>query len=93
MFNNIKDFLKRNSIWILGGVGAFALLQPGMSEIRSVLFLVLIEFLALALAGIAVFVYTKIDFTKDLSGRILGQIFLGVHFLIGLSVIGVYYVM
>ena len=88
----IKDFLLRNALWFIGGILALALLQPGLSEIRSILFLVLIEFLALALAGIAVFAYTKVDFTKEISKSALGQIFLGVHFLVGLSIIGVYYV-
>ncbi|OGU58943.1 MAG: hypothetical protein A2X64_02855 [Ignavibacteria bacterium GWF2_33_9] len=93
MFGKIKDYLIRNSIWLLGGIGAMALLHPGISEVKSLVFIVLIEFIALALAGIAVFVYTKVDFTKDLTSRILGQIFLGVHFLVGLSIVGVYYVM
>jgi arginine exporter protein ArgO len=92
MLENIKSFLLRNGLWVSLGIIAFAILNPGMTEIRTLLFLILIEILALGLASLSTFIYTKLDFIKEQSVQTLGLIFLGVHFLIGLSVIGIYYV-
>ncbi len=96
MLENIKSFLLRNGLWVSLGIIAFAILNPGMTEIRTLLFLILIEILALGLASLSTFIYTniytKLDFIKEQSIQTLGLIFLGVHFLIGLSVIGIYYV-
>lgn len=92
MLENIKNFVLRNGLWLILGIISLALLNPGMTEIRTLLFLIIIEVLALGLAGLSTIIYTKLDFVKEQSVNTLGLIFLGVHFLVGLSVVGVYYV-
>jgi hypothetical protein len=92
MLDNIKNFVLRNGLWLILGIISLALLNPGMTEIRTLLFLIIIEVLAIGLAGLSTIIYTKLDFVKEQSVNTLGLIFLGVHFLVGLSVVGVYYV-
>lgn len=92
MFENLKNFVLRNGLWLILGIISLALLNPGTSEIRTLLFLIIIEVLAIGLAGLSTIIYTKLDFVKEQSVNTLGLIFLGVHFLVGLSVVGVYYV-
>jgi len=92
MLENIKNFVLRNGLWLILAIISLALLNPGMTEIRTLLFLIIIEVLALGLAGLSTIIYTKLDFVKEQSVNTLGLIFLGVHFLVGLSVVGVYYV-
>jgi hypothetical protein len=87
---NILDFIKRNVLWLLAGGLAFALINPSIAEIKTLFLIVVIESLALALSGLAVYVYTKIDFTKESAGNNLGLIFLGVNICVGLTVLGVY---
>ncbi len=84
------DMLLRNSIWIILGAIAMMALKPDIAEINTILLVVLVESLALALSGIALFVYSRIDFTREMTGSSIGLIFLGVHICIGLVVIGVY---
>ncbi|MGB9702505.1 MAG: hypothetical protein ACPL1A_07245 [Candidatus Kapaibacteriota bacterium] len=92
MLENIKNFVLRNGLWLILGIISLAVLNPGMTEIRTLLFLIIIEVLAIGLAGLSTIIYTKLDFVKEQSVNTLGLIFLGVHFLVGLSVVGVYYV-
>lgn len=66
------------------------ILVPSFAEIRTLLLLVITECTALALSGAAQYVYTKIDFTADNAPLNLGMIFLGVHILTGLTILGVY---
>jgi hypothetical protein len=69
---------------------------------------VLFESLALALSGIALFAYTNIQFTKGIiygaDGmansieqhsimRLFGSVFIGVHILVSILVLGIYFVM
>ncbi len=82
--------IKRNMIWILLGIFSALLLKPALAEINTILLIVLVESVALAFSGIALFVYSKIDFTKNAESMNIGLIFLGVHVCIGLIVIGVY---
>ncbi len=84
------DMLLSNSIWIILGAIAMMALKPDIAEINTILLVVLVESLALALSGIALFVYSRIDFTREMTGSSIGLIFLGVHICIGLVVIGVY---
>lgn len=72
------------------GAAALLLLKPAAAEINTILLVTLLECMALALSGLAVFAYTRIDFTRDFSGNTLGFIFLGVHIAVGLCVLGVY---
>lgn len=85
-----NKMLMRNSIWLILGAIALAALKPDIAETNTILLIVLVESLALALSGIALFVYSRIDFTKDRISTNIGLIFLGVHICIGLVVVGVY---
>ena len=86
----VIDFVKRNVVWL--GIAVISLLafHPGVAEIKTMLLIALIESLAIALSGVALYAYTKIDFTQDTANSNLGFIFLGVHLSVGLIVLGVY---
>lgn len=86
----ILNFIQRHSTWLILGLAALLLLSPCIAEIKTFLLIVTVESLALGLSSISIFVFTKIDFTKELSGSNLGLIFLGVHLCVGLVVLGVY---
>ena len=88
--NSIINFIQRHSTWIMLGLSALLLLSPCLAEIKTFLLIVTVESIALGLSGISMFVYTKVDFTKELTGSNLGLIFLGVHLCVGLVVLGVY---
>ncbi len=87
---NVIEFVKRNIVWLIGGILALALLNPSLAEIKTLLLIVITECLAIALSGLAQFVYTKIDFIKENALNSLGMIFIGVHLLCGLTILGVY---
>ena len=87
---NIINFVKRNAIWFGVGLSSLLLFSPGMPEIKTLLLILVIESLAIALSGIALYAYTKIDFTRESANTNLGFIFLGVHLSVGLIVLGVY---
>lgn len=91
MWSSTKDFVLRNGLWITIAVIAGALLAPQIGELRMLILIVFIELVALALSSIASYVYTKVDFIESRSYNVLGAIFLGVHFLVGLGVVGIYY--
>ena len=91
MFENVKNFILRNGLWIAISAIVVVILAPQLSELRMMVLIVFIELIALALSGIASFVYTKVDFIESRSYNALGAIFLGVHFLVGLGVVGLYY--
>ncbi len=84
------DFITRHLIWIGIGFVSLILLKPAIAETNTFLMIILIECLALALSGIALLVYSKIDFTINSSNSNIGLIFLGVHLCVGLIVVGVY---
>jgi hypothetical protein len=86
------DLILRNSIWIILGSMALLVMKPDIAEINTILLIILIESVALALSGIALFVYSRIDFTREMITSNIGLIFLGVHICIGLVVVGVYIV-
>lgn len=108
MFKNVDSvvsFVWRNLLWIIGAIIAYIILGAGIPETQTVIFIALVEFLAIGLSGIALHIYTKVDFTEyllkgdnkriDVSERksalvLLGHIFIGVHILVGLTVLGVY---
>lgn len=91
MFENIKNYILRNGLWMAISAIVVVILAPQLSELRMLMLIVFIELIALALSGIASFVYTKVDFIQNRSYNALGAIFLGVHFLVGLGVVGLYY--
>jgi hypothetical protein len=87
---NIIDFVKRNILWLIGGFLALIILEPELAEIKTLLLIIISECLAIALSGLAQFVYTKIDFIRENAVSSLGMIFIGVHILCGLTILGVY---
>ncbi len=84
------NVLFRNTVLLAIGAVPLFILQPGIAEIKTLLLIAGIESLALALSGIAAYVYTQIDFTRHSLNSNLGYIFLGVHICTGLVVLGVY---
>lgn len=88
---NIKNFVFRNGLWMAILAVISLLLVPQMDEIRMLMLIIFIELIALALSSLASFIYTKLDFVETRSYNVLGAIFLGVHFLVGLGVVGLYY--
>lgn len=100
----IYSFIIRHSVWIMLGVVSLWLLGWGLAEIKTILFILSIESIALALSGFCLYAYTNIDFVKSLYSsedvnidktntvfvHAISYIFLGVHILVGLSVLGVY---
>jgi hypothetical protein len=100
----IYSFISRHSVWISIGLISLWLLGWGLAELKTILVILTIESLALALSGFCLFAYTNIDFVRGLyqsrekedtkSNYFLIQaisfIFLGVHILVGLTVLGVY---
>ena len=108
MNNKIKtiiDFASRHAVWLITGLTALFFMKPGLAEIQTFLFIAFLEAFAIALSGLALFAYTKINFTKlIIEGEdkkmnsverhsamvVLGYIFLAVHLLVGLVVLGVY---
>ena len=86
----ILDLIKRNSAWIIPALISLLLLKPAIEEINTILLAVLFESLAISLSGVAAYVYTKIDFVRTYDSNALGYIFIGVHFCVGLTVLGVY---
>jgi hypothetical protein len=85
----VKSFVLRNSIWLLIIFVSFLSLAPAKAELRTFYLITAIECVALALSAIALKVFTEIDFVRRADGT-LGQIFIGVHLCVGLSVLGVY---
>lgn len=88
--HKIIDLITRNIIWVLIGIIAVIIMRPGIAELNTLLMIIMVESLALALSGISAYVYTRIDFRKNLTNSILGHIFIGVHLCVGLVVLGVY---
>ena len=86
----MKDALIRNSIWILLSSFAFMMLQPDIAELNTILLIIIIESTAMGLSGVALFAYSRINFTERSDNRNIGYIFLGVHLCVGLVVVGVY---
>lgn len=88
--NNILNIISRNAVWVAIGTLAILLFGPAVQELKTLLLIIAVEALALGLSGIAVYVFTRIDFTQGIAVRNLGFIFLGVHLCVGLVVLGVY---
>lgn len=86
----IIEFLKRNILWVIGCFLGLLLLEPTIAELKTIFLVIICESLALAMSGIAQYVYTKIDFIKANALNSLGLIFIGVHILTGLTILGVY---
>lgn len=88
--SEILNFILRNAVWFGIAVLSLLILGPGIAEFKTLLLIAAIESVAIALSGVAIFAYTKVDFTRDEAGGNLGFVFLGVHICVGLIVLGVY---
>jgi hypothetical protein len=73
------------------GIFALSLLSPKTAEIKTLLFLIVLESLAIALSSLSSYIFTKLDFIKIQSTNVLSAIFLSVHLLIGFGVLGIYF--
>ena len=91
MWNDLKNKVQRNALWMVLAALILWFLTPQFDEIKMLVMIVFIELIAIALSGLATYVYTKVDFIENRSYVTLGAIFLGVHFLVGLGVVGLYY--
>lgn len=91
MIEKVKNFIIRNGVWFIIAAIVFAFLAPQINELRMLMLIIFIELVAMVMSGIASFIYTKVDFIESRSYNTLGAIFLGVHFLVGLGVVGLYY--
>lgn len=91
MWANIKNIILRNSVLLLLGIFGLSLLSPNTAEIKTLLFLTVLEALAIALSSLSSFIFTKLDFIKSQSTNVLSAIFLSVHLLIGFGVLGIYF--
>ncbi len=87
---NIINFVKRHILWLGLGLLSLFIFRPGLAEVKTMLLIAAIESLAIALSGLALYAYTKVDFTRDTANTNPGFIFLGVHLSVGLIVLGVY---
>lgn len=83
------DFIKRHIILVGILIGVYVLLKVNSAIIDTLLILVAAETIAILFSGVAHYSFTKMKFTEE-SPIVLGYIFLGVHLLIGLALIGVY---
>ena len=104
----IIDFVIRHSIWIILGIIALLLLSNAFSLFQVIFNILLVavasECVALGLSSVALFVYTKINFTAldyDKDGkynsvethafaRVIAAIFIGVHLLVAIIVLAMY---
>lgn len=88
-----QDFLTRTLLILAIMLIPLYFMDPGKEEIRTTLIAIYFEGLALLLCNIGQYVFTKLDFIKNKYSNdrpILGYIFIGVHFLLGVIVLGVY---
>ncbi len=84
------NFILRHAAWLCLILISILLLNPIIAEFRTLLLITIFETVALFLSGLAVYTFTKIDFIGEQSYGILGYIFLSVHILTGMAVLGVY---
>jgi len=104
-WKSVWDFILRHAVWVLIAIVGFYIAYPYKQEIQTIAMLCRAEALALVLSSLALFVYTKIQFTKKFSygdddklssveahafSRVIAAVFLGVHILVGLYYLAVY---
>lgn len=105
MYNSkrIIDFITRNFVWFALGVVALLLLGFARETLNTILLVCVYEAVAIALSGVALWVYTNIRFTNELSQgtdgvmsikeradfqRVIAAVFIGVHILVAVVVLG-----
>ena len=107
---DIINFIQRWGIWFVLFLIALTFLFKTFSLfgtlVNLLVVVILIEMLALALSGIALFIYTQINFTRGLLdydkdgkynsiethafARVIASVFIGVHVLVGLIMLAAY---
>ena len=102
---DVINFVSRHAVWFIIAILALFFMKPGIAEIQTFLFIAFFEAIAIALSSLALYAYTQINFTKALlkgddnkfsnferQGMydVIGKVFLSVHILVGLIVLGVY---
>lgn len=88
------DWLKRNVplVACITIVITALMSVPELESLLSTLAVVVVcEAVAIILSNVAHYAYTCINFERQQDGRALGAIFSGVHLLVGLVVLGVYF--
>ena len=96
----IGDFLLRNAVWVVLIVLNIYYIQPTKELIGKLLLIIVLEGIALGLSGLALYVYTSVEFTKKLmdggdgelskfeqlgASLVTAGVFIGVHLLVALS--------
>lgn len=104
------DTIKRNLTWIIIAVSGIVFLNIYYGKffwefMATLLMISIAEAMALSLSNVAIYVYTKIDFTSQIIygvdkklnsieqhafAQTIGYIFMGVHFLVGIGLVGIY---
>lgn len=98
----IRNFLGRNLLWV--GISLVLLYSFVFANdiIWTIKYIILGEAMALGLSSLALYIFTNLNFLKilksdkaDLADKIgawflIGVIFLGVHFVVGTSMYGIY---
>ncbi len=90
-FQRAFNFAKRNSIILVLATIVFFFVKVDDETTQLLVKIIGAETLALALSGIAIYCLTEIDFVKEKS-PVIGWIILAVHFVVGLSILGIYIV-
>ena len=108
--SNIVNTVQRWGVWAVLGLLSILILLKTFSLfstlINLIVVVILIELLALALSGLALYIYTAVNFTKalldyDKNGkynsiethafaRVVASVFIGVHILVGAIIIATY---
>jgi hypothetical protein len=101
----IIDFISRNATWLLLAVLSIYFISFQKQVLDTALIIVLLESIALGLSGLAVYAFTTFSISEpyfvgddkqysvmERLGLMLwaGMVFLGVHILVGLAVVGIY---
>ncbi|MGE5479665.1 MAG: hypothetical protein ACM3U1_04460 [Chloroflexota bacterium] len=85
------NWIKRNGAWLALALIAAALCRPEATELRIALLAALFEALAIAVSGVALYAYTKIDFLRADWREVTAHVFLGVHICLGLVAMGIFF--
>jgi len=97
--NDIWDYIRRNLVWIALIIVGLIFIQPTFELLHKLALIAVLEGLALGLSGIALFVFTKVNYARKLIDNdefqseaeklayaiITACIFMGVHILVGLT--------
>ncbi len=101
----VLNFISRNATWLLTAILSLYFIAFQKQILDTALIIVLLESVALGLSGLAVYAFTTFSVSEpyfagddkqysvmERLGLMIwaGMVFLGVHILVGLSVVGIY---